>query len=93
MKKWEAGNLLLKFPKITFIIKTSQSILFQYTKNANYTKGLTPSFTDCAKLQPVLRKFHWRFWIFLDALTKAKKTNLQIYSTESQASFTDKEVI
>ena len=26
---------------------------------------------------------------FLDAIAKIKKTNLQIYSTESQASFTD----
>ena len=38
-----------------------------------------------------LSEFHWQFWIFLDAIAKAKKTNSQIYSTESQASFTDKE--
>ena len=29
--------------------------------------------------------------IFLDASAKPKKTNLRIYSTESKASFTDKE--
>ena len=28
---------------------------------------------------------------FLDAIAKAKKTNSRIYSTESKASFTDKE--
>ena len=55
---------------------------------------LNPEFHWLHQIATTLRKFHWQFWmIFLDAIAKAKKTNSQIYSTESNASFTDKEFL
>ena len=49
----------------------------------------TPSFTDCTKLQPLYTSFSDGFGFFWMQSTK-QKTNLQIYSTESKASFTDR---
>ena len=48
------------------------------------------SFTDCAKLRPICANFIDGFGFFWMQLPKLK-TYLQIYSTESQSSFTDKE--
>ena len=51
-----------------------------------------PKFHWLRQIATTLHKFHWWFWIFFDAIPNAKKTKLQIYITESEASFTDKEV-
>ena len=57
-------------------------------------KMLNPKFHWLCQIATTLCKFHWQFWIFfLDASAKAKKTNSQIYSTESKASFTDIEFL
>ena len=53
-------------------------------------QGYTPSFTDFAKLRPLWASFTDGYGFF-GPNRQSKKTNSQIYSTESQASFTDKE--
>ena len=53
---------------------------------------LNPKFHLTAPNPTTLCKFHWQFWNFFGCNCQSKKTNLHIYSTESQASFTDKEV-
>ena len=54
---------------------------------------LNPKFHWLHQIATTFREFHWRFWIFLDAIAKAKNLIFRIYSTESQASFTDKEFL
>ena len=34
---------------------------------------LNPEFHWLRQIATTLHKFHWRFWIFLDAIAKAKK--------------------
>ena len=60
-----------------------------YSLNPFISKLLKPSFSDCTKLQQLCASFTDGFEFFLEAIAKAKKL---IYSTESQASFTGKEV-
>ena len=54
---------------------------------------LNPKFHWLHQIATTFWEFHWRFWIFLDAIAKAKNLIFRIYSTESQASFTDKEFL
>ena len=52
---------------------------------------LNPKFHWLRQIMTTLWEFHWWFWIFFWMQLPKIKTNSWIYSTESKASFTDKE--
>ena len=52
---------------------------------------LNPEFHWQRQIATTLRKFHWWFWIINWMQSPTLKTNSWIYSTESKASFTDKD--
>ena len=57
--------------------KNCKFLLLSERKVSNVLTHLTPSFTDCAKLQPLCASFTDGFGFFLDAIAKAKKLILK----------------
>ena len=60
----------LKKLKIKYLIMEKLSMCGQ---GFNKSQMLNPKFHWLHQIATTLRNFHWQFWIFLDAIAKAKK--------------------